>query len=171
MIQDKHLSWPKFVVQSGPTCWAAALESWLHALGDRAPLLYQGQTEAQLVQGLKAWNELSGKKLTGDENQLRSQGVLLMIEQMGMKRQSFMFPKTLTGKFLHEKLCAAGHLFLIRVWQSASHAMVMFGISDWSKPEKCRIFVMDPNPHFGGICAVHLSELQSDREVHVCWRG
>lgn len=171
MIENKHLSWPKVVVQTGPTCWAAALESWLHVLGDRAPMLYQGFTEKQLVEGMKAWNKLSGGKLAGEEAELKSQGALLMIEQMGMKRQSVMFPKGLTGRFLYDKLCACGHLYLIRVWENASHGMVMFGISDWSNPQKCRIFVMDPNPHFGGIKAIKLSELQSDRQVHICWRG
>ena len=46
---------PKLVKQTGLTCWAASLESWL-SMKQQSPVAWHTGTETDIVKDIKEWN-------------------------------------------------------------------------------------------------------------------
>ena len=166
-----QLSKPKQVIQTGLTCWAAALESWL-SVKSHSPVAWRSGGEKDIVADLRTWNELAvGTKqaaMLDAAGSLTKAGAIWVLENAGMQGKGFPNPRLLSGSYLYQKLKEKGHLYVIRTWPQWSHAEVIYGISDWDKPLKCLVSVMDPRPTYGYF-DFDLNSFQTDRSVLVAW--
>ncbi len=162
---------PKLVKQTGLTCWAASLESWL-SMKNQSPVAWHTGTETDIVKDIKEWNVLyqgMGKGVLIDSaGSLTKDGAIWVLENAGMAGKGFPNPKLLTGQFIYNKLKEKGHLYVIRTWVEWSHAEVIYGIEDWENPKKCQVAVMDPRP-VHGYYKFDLDSFQTDRSVLIAW--
>ena len=166
------LTVPTLALQSGMTCWAAALVSWL-SVKPGSPMAWRSSTEGALVRDIRAFSAISkgtGKgELIHENGGLTKEGAGWVLENAGMHGKGFQNPKLVTGRFLHDKMRTHGHLYLIRIWGAGMcHAVVVHGIENWKSPD-CTLWVMDPNPHWGGYVVLPLAEALKDHQLFVCW--
>ncbi len=171
-MANYYLSTPKLVKQTGMTCWAAALESWL-ASTPTSPVAWYMKQEKQIVEEIRSWSKLEeglgNKPLIHPNGGLTKEGAIWVLDNAGMQGKGFTNPKLIAGSFLESKLKSFGHLYIIRIWSGGmSHGVVGYGIEDAATPSKCKIAVMDPRPTFG-LTMLDLSELQSDLNAFVGW--
>ena len=166
-----HLPKPKLVKQTGLTCWAAALESWLSAKPD-SPVAWRTGGEKSIVADIRTWNELAEgtgqPAMLDDAGSLTKAGAIWVLENAGMAGKGFPNPRLRTGNFIYQKLAAKGHLYVIRTWIKWSHAEVLYGVTDWDKPWKCKVSTMDPRPDYG-YYDFDLESFQSDRTLLIAW--
>jgi hypothetical protein len=162
---------PKLVTQTGLTCWAASLESWL-SVKQHSPVAWHTGGEKSIVEDIKTWNVLYqglGKGVLVDQaGSLTKAGAIWVLENAGMAGKGFPNPKLLTGQFIYSKLKEKGHLYVIRTWPDWSHAEVIYGIENWESSKTCKVAVMDPRPSYGYF-KFDLDSFQTDKSVLIAW--
>lgn len=165
------LTVPQMFLQSGMTCWAAALASWF-TVHPSSPLAWRTPTEASLVKEMRAWNTLHAgvykkkEPLLHANDALTKAGIAWLFENAGMAGKAFPLARTITYPYLYQMLRQRKQLLVVRIWSGGmSHALVLYGIQDWSKPA-CQLWVMDPNR---GHQVIPAQELKEDKQLFVCW--
>jgi hypothetical protein len=167
-----YLTEPKLVKQTGMTCWAAAMESWL-ASQPTSPVAWYMKEEKGIVEEIRRWSGLEeglGKKpFIHSNGGLTKEGSIWVLENAGMEGKGFTNPKLITGRFIETKLRSFGHLYIIRIWSGGmSHGIVAYGIENPESTTACKIAVMDPRPTHG-LIMLDLSNLQSDADAFIGW--
>ncbi len=165
---------PKRVTQSGMTCWAAALESWL-GVQTSSPVAWHMKKEADILTEIRSWSKLSegvgDGALIHDNGGLTKKGAGWVLDNAGLEGKGFPNPRLITGQYLHGRMSAKGHLYIIRIWSGGmAHAVVAYGIENWESAKTCKISVMDPRPDHG-LELLDLSNLNTDTNVVVGWLG
>ncbi|MCC6539365.1 MAG: hypothetical protein IT162_17570, partial [Bryobacterales bacterium] len=106
-------------LQSGMTCWAAALASWF-TVHPSSPLAWRTPTEASLVKEMRAWDVLHAgvhkEHLLHSNDALTKAGIGWLFENAGMTGKAFPTARTITYPYLHHMLKLRKQLLLIRIW-------------------------------------------------------
>ncbi|BDC49471.1 hypothetical protein F183_A17870 [Bryobacterales bacterium F-183] len=167
-----QLSAPTVITQSGMTCWAAAVLSWLKVKNAGALARY-ANSEKGIVDAIREWSALNvalgQPALIHDNGGLTGEGSTWVMDNVGSKGIGFKQASIVTGTFILSKLKEKGHLYMIRIWVGGmSHAVVVYGIENANNAKICQISVMDPRPNYG-LKQLSLSELRTDHQVWIAW--
>lgn len=167
-----QLEVPSIVTQSGMTCWAAAILSWLRVKKAGALARY-ANSEKGIVDAIREWSALcvalGEPALIHDNGGLTGKGAEWVMDNVGSKGIGYKQASLITGSFILSKLKDKGHLYFIRIWSGGlSHAVVVYGIENANDAKNCRISIMDPRPGYG-ITKLSLSALRTDLQVWIAW--
>lgn len=134
-----HAEWvvlkpPPVVQQQSLTCWAAALSSWLGALG----------TATVSFQNIIV--RYSGKSCIEPDNSLPYSTASEVYAEWGAEFTKFADPKALTGAKVRLLLRTQGHLLFAQVGSSLGHVLVVYGsgFDDKGQSNPDYVSVMDP---------------------------
>jgi hypothetical protein len=125
---------PPAVKQDSLTCWAAALSSWLEAMG----------TDKRSFQEIIL--RYAGTACIDTENALYYSTAPEVFAEWGVEFRKYSKPGSITYESLKEMLKTYGHLLLAQTGTSLGHAMVVYGvgIDDKRQPNPNYMSVMDP---------------------------
>jgi hypothetical protein len=134
-----HAEWvvlkpPPVVQQQSLTCWAAALSSWLSALG----------TFTVSFQDIIL--RYAGKSCIEPDNSLPYSTANEVYAEWGAEFTRFADAKALTGAKVRQLLRTQGHLLFAQVGSSLGHVLVVYGsgFDEKGQPNADYISVMDP---------------------------
>ena len=125
---------PPIVQQQSLTCWAAALSSWLGALG------------TAIVSFQDVILRYAGKLCIEPDNSLPYATASEVYAEWGAEFTKFVDAKALTGVRVRQLLRSQGHLLFAQVGSSLGHVLVVYGsgFDDKGQPNPDYVSVMDP---------------------------
>jgi hypothetical protein len=128
------LSPPPVVQQQSLTCWAAALSSWLGALGT-ATISFQ-----DIIL------RYAGRSCIEPDNSLPYATATEVYAEWGAVFTNFASARDLTGAKVRELLRNQGHLLFAQVGRNLGHVLVVYGsgFDDMRMPNPNYVSVMDP---------------------------